>query len=346
MQAHRYDANGKSLLTKTNGFRAQKVFRGCLQESWRSEMSDDVVEVTFWPGSPVSYTTTKIELFFGSQPLSTGTGFVMDFAGEYGLVTNWHVLSGRSPIDEGCLSKTGGIPDRATFHVALSLSHEKDGRPAETLFFKPIDIPLFKETSAVTPVWIDARDREPQSDYAIIYLQDVVEELSDPAYSIRSIKAGTIALKKGVKPSGKVSIDDLNYIYPPVGHQVFIVGYPAGIEPSGVFPIWKGGTIASEPTSSVLLNGVEIEDVMFVDGLTRHGMSGAPVICQRKLGETYSTVDGLQIPIREEGPLFLGVYAGREGVTASEADLALGRVWKAEAVERLFADGLRQRANA
>lgn len=302
-------------------------------------------EVSFWPGNPVSYTTTRMEMFFGEQLLSVGTGFVMKYAGQYGLVTNWHVLTGRSPIDGRCLSRTGGIPNRTQFHVALSKAGTKDGRPSETLHFKPIDLSLFKDEDCAVPIWWDEKVEEKQSDYAVIMLRDVLPELSDPRYSLRAIEGGKVTLKRGVKPSPRVRSEDINHFYPPVGHQLFVVGYPAGIEPSGIFPIWKGGTIASEPSAGLKLGDVTTDDVFLVDGLTRAGMSGSPVICLEKPGDRYYTDDGVEVTADKEGSLLVGVYAGREGVTASEADLALGRVWKIGALERLLAKAARHDEN-
>jgi len=297
-------------------------------------MAQEPRAITHWPGNPISYTTTRMELFFNEQLLSTGTAFIMMYAGCYGLVTNWHVLSGRNPIDGTCLSKTGGIPNIAKFHVALA--HRVDDGPKyiETVHFRALEIPLFDEEDRA--IWFDNRVNDPLSDYAIIMLDQFVPELKQAGYSLRAIHAGIVTLKRGVEAAERVRTEDINHFYPPVGHPVFVVGYPAGIENAGVFPIWKGGTIASEPTSSLILAGVETQDVIYVDGLTRSGMSGSPVICLQKPGDVYFTDVGVKITTQKEEPMLIGVYAGRDGVTSSEADLALGRAWKVAAVERLF----------
>lgn len=57
-----------------------------------------------------------------------------------------------------------------------------------------------------------------------------------------------------------------------VGHDVYILGYPFGIGTAGL-PIWKRGSLASEP---------EVIDpadpYVLVDTASRPGMSGSPVI--------------------------------------------------------------------
>lgn len=273
---------------------------------------------------------------FGDHVVGVGSAFVMRYAGQYALVTNWHVLSGRSPIDEKCLAKHGGIPDRAEFHVSLSKAGFKDGASTEYLHFKKIVVPLYRDEELKEPVWLDERTAENQADYAIILLNEWVSELSDGNYTLRCIDAGKVTLKRGVKPASRVKVDDINHFYPPIGHQVFIAGYPAGIEPSGIFPIWKAGTIASEPLVGMELGSIKTNDVLLVDGLTRAGMSGSPVVCLQKTGDLFFTDDGVQVSADKDGPLLVGVYAGREGVTAFEADMALGRVWKVGAIERLL----------
>ncbi len=298
-------------------------------------------ETHFWPGNPVSYTTTKMTMRFGDQVVGVGSAFVMRYAGQYALVTNWHVLSGRSPIDESCLAKHGGIPDRAAFHIALSKTGVKDGAPTETLHFKKVEVPLYRDLDREEKVWLDARTSDNQADYAVILLDEWVPELADQKHSLRCIEAGKVTLKRGVKPSSRVRAEDINHFYPPIGHQIFIAGYPAGIEPSGIFPIWKAGTIASEPSVGMELGGIKTDDVLLVDGLTRAGMSGSPVVCLQKAGDLFFTDDGVQVSADKDGPLLVGVYAGREGVTAFESDMALGRVWKVGAIERLLSHAIR-----
>ena len=57
-----------------------------------------------------------------------------------------------------------------------------------------------------------------------------------------------------------------------IGMEVFILGYPFEIKPPA-YPVWKRGSIASEPQLALLTT-----DYMLVDTASRPGMSGAPVI--------------------------------------------------------------------
>ena len=67
------------------------------------ENSASVDRVEFWPGHPLSYTTTKVAIFFNDIQLSAATAFVMRYGQTFALVTNWHVLSGFN-------AATGGVP--------------------------------------------------------------------------------------------------------------------------------------------------------------------------------------------------------------------------------------------
>jgi hypothetical protein len=134
-------------------------------------MVDDasVDRVKFWPGHPLSYTTTKVTIFFNDIHLSTATAFVMRYGQTFALVTNWHVLSGFNAATGACLTNTGAIPNRIECHVTISRKIKVDGQDAEELFFKPLQIGLF---SGDAPIWRDDRTCKLQNDYAIIDLTD------------------------------------------------------------------------------------------------------------------------------------------------------------------------------
>jgi hypothetical protein len=101
--------------------------------------------------------------------------------------------------------------------------------------------------------------------------------------------------------------------YPRVAAEVFILGYPKGLSMQGVMPVWKRGSIASEP----LINVMDQAPAFLVDAATRDGMSGSPVLY---FGDEIT--DALRrsaaVGNRQGEPWLVGVYAGREGVTKEE----------------------------
>jgi len=112
-----------------------------------------------------------------------------------------------------------------------------------------------------------------------------------------------------------------------VGMDVFILGYPFGYQAPG-YPVWKRGSIASEPQLAPLTHRY-----MLVDSASRPGMSGAPVI-QRSWGNHMLDNGGVAM-----GPgsatRFLGVYSGRLH-TNDPNDPQLARVWPQSLLEEII----------
>jgi hypothetical protein len=95
-----------------------------------------------------------------------------------------------------------------------------------------------------------------------------------------------------------------------LGNGVFILGYPLGFSHFANTPIWKRGTIASEPHSEVLgtMNRVVI------DATTRQGMSGSPVIMRENTH--YIAEDG-QVKCKINATRFLGIYSSRPDIISA-----------------------------
>lgn len=126
-----------------------------------------------------------------------------------------------------------------------------------------------------------------------------------------------------------VHINDLptTEILPEVSHDVFILGYP--FPPTSIhgLPIWKRGSIASEPGGS--------SNFFYVDTASRPGMSGAPVLNRyRGFYKTDRTSQAMNdSDWFGEGTDFIGIYSGRIG---AEDALQLGRVWKKRLIEEII----------
>lgn len=296
---------------------------------------EDRKRVTFWPGNPLSYTTTKISCFFNEVQVAVGTGYMHRFAKSVALVTNWHLLTGRNPIDDSVLDRVNAaIPNRIKFHVAVTVE-KTDG--VETVHFREIDLRLYDERDE--PIWKDAKSPKNQRDVALILLDEYVPELMGDHLSVRAVAGGVVTLAPGVKHSEgskKVRFEELRHPPPPVGSEVFVLGYPRGVSSSGVFPIWKRASIASEPQVAIELSGQQYDDAFYIDAMTRDGMSGSPVIYFQKPGDYLFTDDGVRVKCNKHEPLLIGVYAGRNGVSQEEYELSVGRVWKVSLVESLF----------
>lgn len=293
-------------------------------------------QVTFWPGNPLSYTTTKIGCYFNDAHMGDATGFIFKAAQRCGLVTNWHVLAGRNPIDGQALERTTGrIPNRVKFHAAIEID---DKRKRDLVHFREFDLPLYNEDG--DQLWLDAKDDANQRDIAIIPLNRHIPELHDESGDVRAIHGGKVTLDPKKDPKSRdIQFSDLKHFLPRVGAEVFVLGYPKGITPNGIFPIWKRASIASEPQVGITFGDQEYEDAFYIDALTNQGMSGSPVIYLARPGDIMLTKDNITIEVKAEEPFLVGVYAGRNGVTGLEGDLALGRVWGVSLLELIMFDG-------
>nr|WP_157649969.1 serine protease [Burkholderia ubonensis] len=147
-----------------------------------------------------------------------------------------------------------------------------------------------------------------------------------------------------------------------VGTDLFIVGFPYGYSPTQPFPVYKRGTVASEP-----LLPHEGLPYFLIDANTAPGMSGSPVfaiekrlkllatreeaemlekVSSGKAGalETLASLGALtrQTPHWEADYRLIGIYASRiTGPTGKggEGDYGLGKVWRIEAIAEAFEVG-------
>jgi len=116
------------------------------------------------------------------------------------------------------------------------------------------------------------------------------------------------------------------------GDRCFVLGYPKGLDGGFHLPLWKGASIASEP--SIDHSGLPR---ILIDTATRPGMSGAPVI---------AVSNGYHVPLRGtmndavfgRVEAFLGVYSGR--IDDDQLGAQIGIVWKAEVIDKILECGV------
>jgi hypothetical protein len=114
-----------------------------------------------------------------------------------------------------------------------------------------------------------------------------------------------------------------------VAQDVFVVGYPYGLESGFMMPLWTRGTIASEPSLHYPHRGKDLP-LLIVDARTREGQSGSPAIHYRQpLTPIYTNSGQVRFTAGGQSRI-LGVYSGR---TSPESDL--GFVWRIEEVDTI-----------
>jgi len=234
---------------------------------------------------------------------TSATGFIYQYYGNYYLVSNWHVFSGRNAISLNPIHKRAALPEKIRIHFPV------DGQIGIT---KTIDYPL-KDEDGGAYFWLEHPERN-KVDVAVLPIDWKTEYAIYPVSHVNA--------SRGIRdfPEG---------FY--VGQEVFILGYPKGIKGGGGLPIWKRATIAVEPYLAMDDSKLKI----LVDAATRECMSGSPVIVA-SAPDCSILFDGKaqHINIRPF-KLFLGIYSGR---IAGDDELAaqLGIVWKEQAIREII----------
>jgi hypothetical protein len=243
---------------------------------------------------PYSVSTVPLEMYFEQTHLSVGTGFLWQDQEAFYLITNWHNVTGRDPFSGKHLSKTAGEPNR--LRVTWN---QKDNLGTKFAEFVPI-----RDGNSI-PLWFIHPKHGNQVDIVAL-------PVDRPAGA-------------DMHPINKMESDNLTL---QVGMDVFILGYPFAIGPDG-FPIWKRGSIASEP---------EILDAsrpyFLIDTASRPGMSGSPVI-RRSWGTHQLQGGSLMLGGRSIATKFVGVYSGRLA-TDDANDAQLGMAWPAHFIQEII----------
>ena len=258
----------------------------------------------------ITMVTTPIILLKGDTAVGQGTGFfygLIDTVKKGSvifLVTNYHVLTGSAPN-----KNKKPIGDNIIFYF------HKDDKNTGNL--KDVRYPLY--TKDGEPIWITSKTN-PDADVAIIPLISGVYQDCMP-YGISEDWTKT---QIKLRPTTTVTL----------------VGYPYGFKDSvNALPIWKTGSIASEP--SVNFSG---KPLFIVDVSAFPGMSGSPVFAI--VNGAYESDQGGTVV--GNARKFLGIYSSmesieenkyleelqinkKEGIIMTES-LQLGHVWKAQLI--------------
>ena len=249
----------------------------------------------------LTLSTVPLEQYFNDTRLGQGTGFMWRAEKRDYLVTNWHVLSNRNLFTGKNLSANGGRPNRlrAMFNV-------------KTGFFDRHQLEFKIRDDDDRPLWLVHPTR--QVDIAVLPIDVVARPINSPnnptqlpLYPINELA------------NAKLRIG--------IGMEVFILGYPFKIELPG-YPVWKRGSIASEPQlaslTSALGSAVKQSEYMLVDTASRPGMSGAPVI--RRSWSNHDIAPNFTATVSTPIDRFIGVYSGRAH-TDHPNEAQIGLVW-------------------
>ena len=265
------------------------------------------------PVEHLSLLTTTILLLKGDNVISQGTGFYIvkqdTVKNQFYvfLVTNFHVLTGSSPSEN-----KQPLGDNILFFLHKDPKNPKDIKQIRHPLYNRKNIPLWKSSN-----------KFPEADIAIIPIPFGM--ISD--CKIFAITEDWAKTPMKVRPSSPITL----------------VGYPYGYyDTSNSLPIWKTGSIASEPTFDF-----DNKPLFVIDISAFPGMSGSPAFSISH--GSYETEDGGFAVATGTTQKFLGIYASMQmlnerkyleeftntdkkiGVALSQS-LQLGQVWKASLI--------------
>lgn len=247
-----------------------------------------------------SLTVAKIEMFRkdGSSlmPGATGTAFFYKSNNDVFLVTNWHNVTGVNPATGEALHTKGLLPNLLRTHYKQWANAAKS-----LLRSQHLDISLYHDNE---PVWLEHSNRRGVDVVAVPVLLSDFENFANECIN-------TVDQEFGLEVCA--------------GMDCFILGFPENLVGAANTPIWKRGSIASEPYQQY---------PYYVDSATRKGMSGAPVIARHTgiFGMREGRLTGNEIIGTVEK--FIAIYSGRVGDDA--LGFQLGTAWQSNVLDDIL----------
>lgn len=303
---------------------------------------------------------TEVYFFTRDAELDEEEGLRLSEATSFGylkeesvyLVTNWHVVSGKNSVSGELLDQQhGSVPSHLKVHSYVQMTSGGLGGdlPFSPLLPAKFWLPLKNDEGI--PIWLEHQRFGGRADIAVIPLGDILQykpvlsgghpeygSIETPLNSIENLSSARLNAVNDIREA------DISL---PVGESLFLVGYPFGRNsPSGPIPVWKQGTIASEP--ELWIDGIPM---FFIDAATRPGMSGSPVVA--KMFGSYQNTEGATVVAGSASRRFVGVYSGRvpsdkDSVSSSVTEdieewifkAQLGRVFPRTSVDEIISEGV------
>ncbi|WP_306012320.1 MULTISPECIES: hypothetical protein [unclassified Allomuricauda] len=219
------------------------------------------------------------------------------------MITNWHNVTGINPNTSKQIGNHGGRPDQMGIVLLNNMK-------LPILEWLGVKMDLYKNGK---PDWLIHPVYKEKVDVVAFEL-DINNDFSGRFSHINNVSFDKY----------KVEVAD----------DIFVLGFPNYLNGGGYFPIWKRGSVASEPDFDL-----DSLPKFLIDTATREGMSGSPVIYRRTgiHGAIGGQVMNSTIIGRIQG--FVGIYSGRiKGETEFEAQL--GTVWKAKVIDEIITGGI------
>ena len=171
----------------------------------------------------LSWVPIQIEILYNEEVLGLGTAFFYSENGKTYLITNWHNVSGRNPETLKAIHKDAALPNKLKLFYPMNAGNIKElPEGASTIGWNAVLLELYENEK---PVWFEHPSYGKKVDAIAIELNVDDTELyvaNSPELDLTKIT---------LRPS----------------LDVFVLGYPRGLTGGARFPVWKRGSIASEP---------------------------------------------------------------------------------------------------
>lgn len=254
----------------------------------------------------LSYSAVPLRLMVKSEgtekEVSLATGFYVRYKGKVYLITNWHVVTGVESTNKYLRA------DRPQYINYPTLKHKKPH-----IQWNRLNTQLYSDGEMEKPTWL------------------VHPEFGE--------KVDVVAIEIGMPLDNEtLYLNEFGFdkYKPLIADDIYILGFPYGNRGGGNFPIWKKGSIATEP--DIPLDGLP---KMYVDTASREGMSGAPVIYRRR--GVHGLEEGKLVAESVIGEIqnFVGVYSGRikNPTDRDNLEAQLGIVWDASVIREIILGG-------
>lgn len=228
------------------------------------------------------------------------SGFLWRNHGETYLITNWHNVTGKNPETKEYIG--GFAPSH--FSCQYRAVNNEEGYSTTGI----VEIPLFDDED--NPRWIEHSQGSLVDVVAIPFNDDLPETYEFIVLNEQDLETDWL---------------------PRVGDDSFIVGFPEGMTGPLATPIWKRGSLATEPKLDH-----EEKPMFLIDTIANKGLSGSSVIGRSSgiLARGNSAIG-----FRNQSKIgtwenFIGIYSGR--VSKEGVGSQLGRVWKATVLIDIF----------
>lgn len=254
----------------------------------------------------LSFAVTRVQLFDERSCIGVGTAYFDKFGEKTYLITNWHCVTGRIPSNGRARSNDGRTP----LSLVVLIPRSENG---VLYYLNPVQYEVPVEFGPGSP-W----RMHPSGQKVDVVIHEVREGLLVPA-RVSCVSNNHSAIVQA-------------------GSEVFILGFPQGLQPTGTLPIWKRGSIATEPSVEA-----DNEPCFWIDSATREGMSGSPVFVRRP-SSSPSNFDDPELHsetliVPSQHLVFCGVYSGR--MSASDPlEAQIGKVWRPECLKAILDSGI------